>query len=78
MLCRDIGRAIIEHFETVDIDYNKIVQTNALDTLQGIKEIICNETLDDFMKIDEIVNVFIKYNIDSGGCHDFGWVFFEN
>jgi len=71
LLCQDIGRSLIEYFKIIEIDYDKIVQTKALNALEEIKRIIRNNMLDDFMKIDEIVNVFIKYNIDTGGCHDF-------
>ena len=71
LVCQDIGRALIEYFKVVKIDYEKIVQTKALNALEEIKKIIHNDTRDDFMIVDKIVDVFIKYNIDIGGCHDF-------
>ena len=71
LLCQDISRMMIEHFKACDTNYNDIVQTNALSALQKIKDIIHNDQLDDFMMVDEIINVFIKYGIDIGGHHDF-------
>ena len=71
LLCQEVGRRMIESFKAVEIDYDKIVQTKALTVLEKIKRIIRNDRLDDFMKVDEIVNVFSQYNIDTGGCHDF-------
>ena len=71
LLCRDIGRSVLEYYKIMEIDYNQIVQTNALNALGEIKEIILNVMLDDFMKVDKIVDVFIKYAIDKGSCHDF-------
>ena len=68
LVCQDIGRHLIEYFKVIKIDYDKIVQTNALNALEEIKRIIHNDTPDDFMMVDKIVDVFIKYNIDSGGC----------
>lgn len=68
LLYVDIGRSTIERYK---IDYNSIVQTKALNALGEIKTIIHNGQLDDFMKVDGIVEIFIKYNIDTGGCHDF-------
>ena len=66
-----IDLAVTEYVETCEIDCNSIVHTNALSALDEIKSIICNTEPDDFMKIDKITNVFVKYNIDIGGCHDF-------
>lgn len=71
LLCKDIGRSLIEYFNVIEIDCNKIVQTNALKALEEIKRMIHNDKLDDFMMIDEIAGVFMRYNIDTGGCHDF-------
>ena len=36
-----------------------------------IKKIIHTEGLNDFEMVDAIVEVFVKYDIDIGGCHDF-------
>jgi len=71
LLYRDIGRVMIEHHNNSNFDYNKVVQTNALKVLKDIKIVLKNNDLDDFIKIDHIINIFIYHNIDFGECHDF-------
>ena len=72
LLCQDIGRFVVEHVLAADIDYNKIVQTNALKALREIKTVVHSDgTMDDFMMVDKIADIFAKYNIDTRGCHDF-------
>ncbi len=70
LLCRDLGRSLIEYFKIMEIDYNQIVQTNALTALGEIKEIILDDTLDDFTMVEKILDVFTNNSIDTGGCHD--------
>lgn len=63
----DYVRARIEDFE---IDANEIADTTAIKMLAEIQEIIKDDELNDFMKVDEIVCVFEDYKIDFGNCHD--------
>ena len=64
----DYVRARIEDFE---IDANEIADTTAIKMLAEIQEIIKDDELNDFMKVDEIMCVFEDYKIDFGNCHDF-------
>lgn len=71
LICQDIGRNIIEYMKNCDINYAEIAQTKAIKALEEIKAVINNNKLSDFEIVDEIVRIFIRYNIDTGGCHDF-------
>lgn len=58
-------------FENCAIDVNNIAHTKAITALNEIKIILSNDTLSDFDAIEEIVCIFEKYGIDTGGRHDF-------
>ena len=58
-------------FQHVNIDIEKIVHDKAYETLLKIKELVENDSLNDFDCIEEIINVFdniggVRYR------HDFG------
>ncbi|MBQ7340576.1 MAG: hypothetical protein IJW41_00185 [Oscillospiraceae bacterium] len=56
-------------------DLSKIVEGEAYKTLQRIKEILSDDSLDDpecFMKIEDIVCAFESLGSDGGSRHDFG------
>ena len=54
-------------------EFIKDADTKAEEVLEKIKAVLYkHEELSDFEIVDEIVEIFIKYNIDIGGCHDFG------
>lgn len=55
-----------------EINADEIADTTAIKALSEIKEIIHSEEKSDFEIVEEIVCVFEKYNIELGGCHDFG------
>ncbi len=71
LLKKDISELVESNIENIDIDADKIANTNAISALYEIKSVICDEKLSDFMVVDEIVNIFEKYKINSGGRHDF-------
>ena len=71
LICRDLGRYILELFEKTELIFPEIAQTNALNALGEIKDVINNKTLDEFMMMHRIVGVFERYGIDAGGCGDF-------
>ena len=54
-----------------DIDENKVADTVATKVLGEIQQVLHKDELDDFDKIEEIVVIFEKYNLDAEGCHDF-------
>ena len=72
LICQYIGKSVIDCIRALEIDFKTVAQTTALSALAEIKAIIQKNELSDFMMVDEIVNVFNKYNISSGSCHDFG------
>ena len=55
-------------------DLKRIVESEAYTALKAIKEIICDDSLEDsdcFDRIEKIVCLFDEMGIDSGGRHDF-------
>lgn len=71
LLSGAICDAIRENMHTLHINADQIVDSKAVKILGEIKEVLHNESLDDFEMVDEIVSIFCKYDIDIGGCHDF-------
>lgn len=71
LLKRYIADYVINQFEDFEIDAHSVANSVAIKVLSRIQEIIKDDELDDFMKVDEIVCVFEEYKIDFGGCHDF-------
>ncbi len=61
-------------FKGLNTDINKVVEGECYKALSRIRDIICDESLDDsdcFNKIEEIVVLFEKLGIESGSRHDF-------
>lgn len=50
----------------------EIPDTVAISALGEIQEILGKEELSDFEIVEEIVEIFAKYNLNTNGCHDFG------
>lgn len=73
LLYRDVGKIILHSIKSLDINYEQIAKINSVLIINEIQKIIINTLLDDFEKIEEIINIFKKYGIDAGSCHDFGW-----
>ena len=68
-------RRALSEIDLIDTDdLGRIVETESYKALRKIKEIICDDTLDDpdcFDGIEKIVCLFDEMGIDSGGRHDF-------
>ena len=62
---------VLNSMNDLEIDENNIVDTMAIKILKKIQQILQKESTD-FDKVEEIVCLFEKYDIDAGGCHDFG------
>ena len=71
LLKNGIFEAMEEHLSDLEIDADKIADTVAIKTLAEIQEIIGDDGLSDFDAIEKIVCVFEKYNLRTGGRHDF-------
>ena len=67
-----IFEAITAGLSYAEIDADEIADTTAIKALSEIQQILSDEEKSDFDIVDEIVDVFEKYNLDFGGCHDFG------
>ena len=70
-----ISDAINEKLNALDmsgeLDATKIVNTKATTMISEIQKVLENDELDDFYMIEEIVDIFHKNNISTGGCHNF-------
>lgn len=66
-----IAENICRGITDFDIDEDKVADTVAINALGEIQQVLRNDRLDDFEKIEEIVVIFEKYNLDAGVCHDF-------
>lgn len=71
LLIQIVEDYIGNHFSELGLDFEQIIRERAIIILQEIKEIIQNAALDDFMKIDKIVDILSENGINSGCCHDF-------
>ena len=73
LLCQDIGRNVLNMLESCKEEFIETADAKAVEVLEKIKAVLYrHEELSDFEIVNEIVSIFIKYNIDIGGCHDFG------
>ena len=71
LLADSLADILSQHFIAQNTNPNKLIDSKATKILSEIKDVICDDTLDDFYAIDKIVDIFIKYKIDIGGRHDF-------
>ena len=73
LLFQDIGRNVLNMLEFCQEEFIETADAKAVEVLEKIKAVLYrHEELSDFKIVNEIVSIFIKYNIDIGGCHDFG------
>ena len=70
-----ISDAINEKLNALDmsgkLDTTGIVNTKATKMIFEIQKVLENSELDDFEIVEEIVHIFHKNKISTGGCHDF-------
>jgi len=75
MFAGAISDAINEKLYSLDamgkLSAKDIVDTKATKMIADIQKVLVNDELDDFYMIDEIIKIFHKNNISTGGCHDF-------
>ena len=67
-----IADAVCNQLTDFEINEDEIANSRAIIILNAVREILRKDELSDFEMIDEIVMLFHRYNIDCGGCHDFG------
>lgn len=59
------------HIEDFEIDANKISDSRAIEILSEIRQVIQEEGNTDFECVEKIVLIFEKYQLSTGGRHDF-------
>ncbi|MBE7059718.1 MAG: hypothetical protein E7389_02720 [Ruminococcaceae bacterium] len=73
LIRRSVAESVAQNLRITEYDINTVADTAAINALDEIKSVISrHEELSDFYIVDEIVEIFIKYGIDTNGCHDFG------
>ena len=75
LLKKHISDYINNNIKDFEIDENDIINTVAINILVKIQNIIRNSEISDFEKIEKIVCLFEENMIDTGNCHDFGWIY---
>lgn len=71
LLIRYITEFVKNSIDTMNIDVNEVACNTAVMALSEIQKVLKNYETDDFEKIEEIVCIFEKYNLNAGVCHDF-------
>ena len=72
LLLNSISDVVIQSLKNVSFDADQIADTTAINALSEIQTIIQKDHISDFDAVEEIVNIFEKYNISAGTRHDFG------
>lgn len=71
LLCTEIGKKILDSMPMGDFNFEKMADQRAVKIIEEIQAVLHkHEQLTDFEIVDAIVDIFIKYHIDIGGCHD--------
>lgn len=76
LLKSEIADIIGEKLDTMRIDADKIADTTAIKALSEIQAVLARSNivygdLADYEIVEEIVNIFEKYELSAEGCHDF-------
>lgn len=60
---------VIEHITS---DFNEILQSQFVQIVEEVQAVLQNEQMNDFYKVEEIVEIYEHHGISTGNCHDFG------
>ena len=60
---------MLQWLETARLDYAALARQQAVRILAEIQAVIQDEVIDDYTRVDRIVDIFLRYEIDSGTCH---------
>ncbi|MDO5398819.1 MAG: hypothetical protein Q4G33_12915 [bacterium] len=71
LLSRYIAELVVSRLDNLNIDADEIADSTAIEIVYKIQQVLLNEDYDDFEIVDEIVDIFYKYNLDTGSVHDF-------
>ena len=71
LLCNELGKCVVAYVEGLNVDYKEICEQKAVAILDKIIALLEDEKIDDFMAIDEIVELLSENGIGVKGRHDF-------
>ena len=54
LLYQELGRFLVRNFNEFQFDYQQVIMTKSVQALNRIQEILQDDTLDDFYKIEKI------------------------
>ena len=72
LICRDLGKYILRHLDSAQLHYERVVETKAYNALYEIRQVIRDETFNDFEAIEAIIRIFDAYDLDADFRQDFG------
>ena len=58
LLYQELGRFLVRNFNEFQFDYQQVIMTKSVQALNRIQEILQDDTLDDFYKIEKIERIF--------------------
>ena len=58
LLYQELGRFLVRNFNEFQFDYQQVIMTKSVRALNRIQEILQDDTLDDFYKIEKIERIF--------------------
>lgn len=64
-----VGQQVLQWLETARLDYAALARQQVVRILAEIQAVIQDEVIDDYTRVDRIVDIFLRYEIDSGTCH---------
>ena len=71
LLYAELGKYIVNKIPLSDFNYGKVTEQRAVKILDEIQVVLYqHEQVTDFEVVDAIVDIFVKYNLDIGSCHD--------
>lgn len=71
LLTNAICDAVKNSIADIQIDTDRIIDTESVAILNEIRDIIQNQEFSDFEIVENIIIIFEKYNISAGCQHDF-------
>lgn len=66
-----LGKLVWKSLEKEKIAFSINMNSEMCEILNSIAEVLHDDMLSDFDKIEEIVQIFTLHNLDTGNCHDF-------
>ena len=57
LLYQELGRLLVRNFNELQFDYQQVIMTKSVQALNRIQEILQDDTLDDFYKIEKIERI---------------------